>query len=124
MIFELFASGEHSKTEILKKVNALGLRTKHGKCISPQTLDKVLRNPLYAGWMVVEKWNIRMKGNFEPLISEMLFDATQSLITGEAVVPRRREKDSSDFPLRRFVKCRTCGTPLTASWSTGARAVT
>ena len=53
--FKLIANGESSKAGGLRRVTALGLRTKTGKKIRAQTFEKMLRNPLYAGWISVPK---------------------------------------------------------------------
>src|SRR5215813_13383578 len=65
---ELFARGKHSKNAVLATVTDQGLRTKGGKPLSPQTFDKLLRNPLCAGWMT-SKWGITQKGAFDPIVS-------------------------------------------------------
>ena len=48
--FELCAEGrpEH---EIVVTITSMGLRTEHGNRISKQFLAKILRNPIYAGWI-------------------------------------------------------------------------
>jgi hypothetical protein len=60
-----------------------------------------------------------MRGDFEPLVRQEIFDAVQALLNGKraSVVPHLR--NHPDFPLRHFVKCGSCGKPLTGSWSTG-----
>jgi site-specific DNA recombinase len=117
--FELFACGVHTKQKVLEMVTAAGLRTRHGKPISKQTFDQMLRKPVYAGWLQVKGWGERQRGDFEPLVSQDVFDAVQAILSGKrpSVTPRLRSHP--DFPLRHFVKCGCCGRPLTASWAKG-----
>ena len=117
--FEMFATGLHTKQKVRETMNAAGLRTVSGKSVSQQTFDQMLRKPVYAGWLVVEGWGERKRGDFEPLVNQELFDRVQSLLRGKGVSVAPRLRSHPDFPLRHFVKCGCCGNPLTASWSKG-----
>ena len=52
-------------------------------------------------------------------MSETLYEQVQAVLDGRkpSVAPHLRNHPS--FPLRRFVRCGTCDTPLTGSSSTG-----
>ena len=117
--FELVATGQYSKQEVLKKVSNLGLRTRKGRSVSTQSFDNLLRNPLYAGWISVEKWGAPKRGSFEPLVSEEVFNCVQKILSGKrwSLVPHIR--NHPDFPLRRSIRCGVCNKPLTGSWSKG-----
>ncbi len=117
--FELYATGLYTKEQVLKKVTALGLKTQTGKKLHSQAFNKLLRKPIYAGLLAVNKWESFKQGNFEPIVSRDLFDKVQALITGKktAITPHKRNHE--DFPLRHFTLCETCGRPLTGSWSRG-----
>ena len=43
----------------------------------------------------------------------------QAVLDGRIVVTGPRQRNHPDFPLRGFVRCDTCGKPLTGSWSKG-----
>ena len=117
--FELYASGVHTKQKVLEMVTAAGLRTRHGRPISKQTFDQMLRKPVYAGWLQVNGWGERQRGDFEPLVSQEVFDRVQALLSGKRVSLTPRLRSHPDFPLRHFLKCGRCDKPLTASWSKG-----
>ena len=53
------------------------------------------------------------------LVPESTFRRVQLLLDGKGVPLQRHVRDHRDFPLRRFVSCTHCSTPLTGSWSTG-----
>ncbi|HTR42491.1 MAG TPA: recombinase family protein [Pseudomonadales bacterium] len=117
--FEQYARGVHTKKQVLEQVTAAGLRTQHGKRVSKKTFDQLLRKPVYAGWIQVDCWHERVSGDFEPLISQEIFNTVQALLSGKRVSVTPRLRSNPDFPLRHFVKCGCCGKPLTGSWSKG-----
>jgi site-specific DNA recombinase len=93
------------------------LTTLKGRPVSAQTIQAIFRNPLYAGWMSVRGWDDvePVRGNFESLVSEELFDRVQALLDGRALTVTPHVRNHPDFPLRRFVKCAECDVPLTGS---------
>lgn len=117
--FELYSTGLYTKTEVLKQVTDLGLRTMTGNKLQAQTINKILRNPIYAGWLTVNSWGSRTRGNFEPIVSQETFDRVQALITGKKHLITPHHRNREDFPLRNFTSCEICERPLTASWSKG-----
>jgi site-specific DNA recombinase len=120
--FELYAASLQTKQKVLEIVTAAGLRTRRGKPISKQTFNAMLRKPVYAGWIQVDGWGERVRGDFEPLVSQEVFDTVQALLNGKRVSVTPRLRSHPDFPLRHFVKCGCCGRPLTASWQKGRSA--
>jgi site-specific DNA recombinase len=106
---------------VLRLVTSLGLRTQRGLSLTPQTFEKMLRNPLYCGWIVIPSWSVRERGSFAPLVSEELFWRVQEILDGKRLSVAAHQRNNPDFPLRVFVSCGTCGTPLTGSWSKGRK---
>jgi len=119
--FELAATGLHSTAETLRKITTLGLRTAKGKPVPAQTFQRMLVNPIYAGWVVIPEWEIKERGTFLPLIDEQCFDRVQDILAGKKPNLTSYERNHPDFPLRRFVRCGKCGAPLTGSWSRGRK---
>ena len=111
--FELIATGLHSQREVLDQVTTLGLRTRLGQPVPMQTFHSILRNELYAGWIVVKTWNARVRGNFEPIVDQDLFLIAQEFldVRCKTITPYQRNRD--EFPLRTFVECGRCGAPIT-----------
>lgn len=124
--FERYATGLHKRQTVLEWINDKGLRTWQGKRVSTETFRRMLSNPLYAGRIVVQgskegagrEWRFFQKGTFDAIVPEKVFDKVQALLSGRrpSVAPRRRA--NPDFPLRHFVRCGSCGKPLTGSKST------
>ena len=74
-----------------------------------QTVQKLLTNPIYAGFIDVPKWNIsRQPGKHEPIISFETWKNVQDRLKGQAHTPAREDLHN-DFPLRGFVACASCG---------------
>lgn len=120
--FELYAVGTQTRGGVLRTVTALGLTTQSGCNLTPQTFERLLRNPIYSGWIVIPTWGLREKGSFEPLVSEDTFHRVQEILDGKRLAVTAHQRNNPDFPLRVFARCGTCGTPLTGSWSKGRKA--
>ena len=116
MIFEEYAKGTYTYKSLAEYVTARGYRTKSGKGIRMQQVDKMLKNPLYCGR--IKTWGIDIKGDFEALIGEDLFDQCQKGYK-KKYLKVNRSVQNPDFPLRRFSICMECGKSLTGSTSTG-----
>ena len=117
--FEEFSTGLPTAQEVLRRVTALGLTTRRGAAVSPQTFQKLLRNRIYAGWIDVPRLEFSGRGDFVPLVSEEVYQRVQARLEDRGVAVTPHLRNHPDFPLRRFVACATCGTPLTATWSAG-----
>jgi site-specific DNA recombinase len=97
----------------------MGLRTEEGNRISKQFLAKILRNPIYAGWISYKPLGERYRGDFQSLVTQELFDRVQRRLSGNPTTGIGRRKAQQDFPLRRFVRCARCGKPVTGGWARG-----
>jgi DNA invertase Pin-like site-specific DNA recombinase len=118
LAFELVASGRFSPADVRRQVTAAGLRSRRNKTLPPQTFHALLRNPLYAG-RIKSRWGIEAPGDFEAIVPEALFEATQAVLEGRRPSVPERQMIHPDFPLRVFVRCARCDKPLTGSWSKG-----
>lgn len=117
--FEQYATGFRSKRDILGELTSLGLTTRSGKSLSPQSLGSILRNPVYMGRVVSPGLMVDVEGDFEALIDAAVFKRAQQVKNAWNKAEPSKQKFHPDFPLRGFINCQTCGSPLTASWSQG-----
>ena len=122
-LFELIGTGRFTDADAARHVVSLGLRSKTGGGIGPETLRGLLTNPLYYGRVVLPKWGIDVQGDFTPIIDKALFDRVQAIRAGRAprAVPRKR--NNRLFPLRGTVKCTLCSGTITAGSSKGKKKV-
>ena len=122
--FDLCATGLHTKRDVLRIVTNEGLRTvRSNKRVTPQTFDRVLRNPIYAGWLLSFDGSVRTRGSFEPLVTDETFNRAQAVLDGKRLSVTPHQRNHPEFPLRRFVRCGHCERPLTGSKSTGRKGV-
>ena len=84
--FELYATGLHTRQKVLEMMHAAGLRMVNGKKVSAQTFDQILRKPVFAGWLQVNGWSERRRGDFEPLVNQEIFDAVQAVLDGKRAI--------------------------------------
>ncbi len=117
---EMYASGTYTKNEVLRAVTKQGLRMQNGTPVSTQTFDKMLRNPFYAGWLLVRGWGEPVRGSHQPLVPQSIFDKVQHVMKRRKSTGRRAI-NNPDFPLRHFAKCGECSEFLTGSWSKGRK---
>jgi len=87
-----------------------------GKPVSRSNFHHLIRNELYTGW--IEKFGERHKGNFEPIVSEGLFQHVQQLYSGKFSKNKRYIINRPEFPLRKFFK-HPSGEMLTGGWCRG-----
>ena len=117
--FEEFATGRFTKEEVLDSVTRLGLRTRIGSTMNPQSFGRMLTNRLYTGFIDMPHFGVSRRGDFDPLVSDDTFYRVQAILQGRIQVVGPHERNRPDFPLKGLVRCAECGRPLTASWSKG-----
>ena len=104
--FEDFGSGAE-KADVLGRLRLHRLIGR-GAPTTFKALDRMFRNPAYAGRIEKPEWGVSRGGDFEPLVSEITFDLVQARLSGRVGEKRRYAKDHPDFPLRRFIRCARC----------------
>ena len=74
---KLFATGLYQQVQIIKIMADDGLK------INTNMLCRMLKNPLYNGYMYKKEWSEEpIRGIFEPLISEDEFKKVQDILMG------------------------------------------
>jgi site-specific DNA recombinase len=121
--FELYATGLYTKEQVRERINAKGLRTHKGEPVGHERFDRMLRNPLYAGVLDIEKWGVSAKGTFEPIVTMETFQTVRDVLQGRRRTVTPRQRNRVEFPLRNFVACGYCHKPLTGSPSRGKMGV-
>lgn len=87
-----------------------------GGTIGNSRIDKILGNPLYAGYIEYKPWGVELrKGRHEGMVSYETFLKIQDRLKGRALAPARVDLNQ-EFPLRGGVAC-SCGNILTACMS-------
>ena len=118
--FKQYGSGVMTKAEAVRHMNGLGYVSPVKKRpMTPQNLDRMLRNRVYAGQVRVSAEAGFVAGNFPALVPMEVFEAVQRRLDLEASRTMPRQRIHPGFPLRGFIRCGKCGRPLTAGYSTG-----
>jgi site-specific DNA recombinase len=116
-----FAKGSFTKGQLFHEARRIGLVQKNGLPMSYQYLDKMLKQPLYAG---LERSSLTdgelVPSAFVGIVPEWVYYINQQLLDGgKASKSDGYQSINPDYPLRKFVTCEDCGDPLRGSASTG-----
>lgn len=126
-IFSMYADKNQSPYEIARELNGMGLKTVQGKNFEKRSIEYILRNPTYTGkirWNRTENSTNRIKdkeewiisnGQFEPIVSDYIFQAAQSRFELEYHPRGSRPAASQKHWLSGLLKCSGCGCTLVAS---------
>jgi site-specific DNA recombinase len=115
--FELYASGRYNFHSLRDELERLGLRNRHGRPLSLSGLTSMLRNPFYIGIIRLKKRAETFQGAHETLIPKSLFDRVQAVLDGRLNTRTIRHV----FPLRRMIRCASCGYSLIGEERRGYR---
>lgn len=126
-IFDQYVNEELSLFQLTRKLNYMGFKTRRGLDFERRSLEYILNNPLYAGYI---RWNrtcsetkelknesewIIAKGTHQPIISEELYQAAINRYQQELKPHRSRPAETAKHWLSGLIKCSHCGRSLTAS---------
>ncbi len=115
-IFRQLAKNINKIDHIRKMADAKGL-----KC-SRSHFFRIIRNPVYCGLISIKissKEQQMVKGIHAPLISEVLFNEVQRIITRKRVVTSKTNELNETFYLKSFLLCPICYKRLCGSFSKG-----
>lgn len=112
-IFEQIAKEAFSTESIYHLAKEKGLK------MTKSNFWVMLRNPLYAGKIIVPKYKdedeVWVEGQHEAIVSEGLFYRVQDVLDGKKRTYRPKALTTENFPLRGFFMCPQCGNKLTGS---------
>ncbi|WP_313133764.1 recombinase family protein [Anaerocolumna sp.] len=120
--------------QLAKYLNTLNLKTKQGKNFERRSVEYIIQNPIYKGYV---RWNrvhndtktvkkesewIIEKGELEPIISEELFEKAQERFSKE-YTPLSKSRPVTEYKhwLSGLIKCGHCGRTMTSSTTTRSR---
>ena len=116
-VLERFSQGDITKAELARYASSIGLRSKNGKVLSEDSIHRLIKNPVYAGYITGNLTNGQLvEGKHEALISQPTYETNQRLLYG-----RRKRKGEEhlklnpDYPLKGLTLCVHCKNVLYAS---------
>ena len=116
MAFEEWSKGTYAYRNLSEYLYERGFRSRSGKRIYQQGIEKIIRNPIYCG--IIRAFDDEYQGAFEPIINEELFWKCQPGNHYKVAQTKRQAKNPT-FPLKKLVVCAETGESLTGSSSTG-----
>jgi DNA invertase Pin-like site-specific DNA recombinase len=106
-MFQLFAKGSYTRTQITEEMRALGLRSKRGKPLSVSQIEDMLQDPKYTGRQFRWKGELHdWEENCPSLISQELFEAVQDVLESKR---RGAVKRGKDYKYKNLLTCDFCG---------------
>lgn len=124
--WDLMTTGSKSLREIVNIMNYWGLyQTYKGKKypLGKSVVQRIFKNKFYMGILTSRAHPEEVKGQHPPMVTEEQFYKVQAILDGRntniAVPLARKNKDNTDFPLRRIINCGKCGAVFTGAWSKG-----
>ncbi len=116
--FELMATGIYNQKEVFNKLKAKGFKS------SMTAIASIFRNHLYYGGVFIKGYKDEeetvVDGIHEPIITKQLFIKVQDVLNNRCKKYHTAHKKINEkFPLKGFLTCPLCKTPLTASSSKG-----
>ena len=129
MIFEDYLSGIPVR-QIARKLNEMGVKSRHGNPFENRSVEYILTNPVYIGKLRRSKTGSRadrfheqdecVNGQHQPIISQEIFEEVQAKRADTKKQYRKyaRLDQPVQFMLKGLVRCDHCGATLVMS-STG-----
>ncbi|WP_395361084.1 recombinase family protein [Gaetbulibacter aestuarii] len=103
--FKWKVQGTYSNAEIVRKLNLAGMK------INEKRLHEIFKNPFYCGILISNMLPGEINlGKHEPLVSKEDFLTINS---SDSPHPKTHKSDDVNLPLKRFIYCENCNTPLT-----------
>lgn len=108
-------TGAYKVATVVDELRGKGFRTRQGNPLSPQTWTKICRAPVYGG-LLCGPWTDHqfVRAKFDGPLTPDEWRQLQTVLDARNTVARRlpRQTLRPEFPLRRFLRCPTCGTPV------------
>ena len=128
MIYSKYVNENWGTKKIANHLNKIGKRTKNNKEFAQSTVNLILRNPVYKGYIrfnQVVDWekkrrkgtnpdHIIVKGLHKAIIDEETWDKASSMIKKRSTGTPRQY--TGNFPLTSIAKCPECGSYMTSMY--------
>jgi site-specific DNA recombinase len=106
--FQWKANENMANAEIVRRLRTLGLKT------NEKTLGYVLANPFYCGIIVSQLVPGEIiEGRHEAMVSKEMFLKVNNIVFENRSHPVSHNEVDENMPLKRFMKCGKCDTPMT-----------
>ncbi len=116
-VLERYAEGDISKAELTRYAVSIGLRSRYGKKVGEDSVNRMLKHSAYAGYVADNHTNWELvEAQHEPLISKDTYEINQTLLFGKkSRLGEVHQLLNPDYPLKGLVLCMHCQKPMYAS---------
>lgn len=108
-------TGMYKIGDVASEMREKGFRSNKGNPITRQDWQRLCHKPVYGG-LICEKWTDYefVRAKFDGPITPDQWYHLQQVLDDRNTIARRlpRQKLHADFPLRRFLRCPQCGSPV------------
>lgn len=112
-IMDQYDLENHDPTAIARSCNELGYHTKRGNLMERRSVERILRNPFYAGTVI---WNgISFEGAHETRLDRERFNNRIKRMDARRKTPKSRNPSACKHWLSGLLKCPVCGATLTVT---------
>ena len=95
-------------SEIAKRLQSMGVK------LDERRVGEVFKNPFYCGLIVSKMLPGQVyEGKHEPMVSRELFLRVNNIVAEARNHPVTHKDEDEHLPLKRFMKCASCDTPMT-----------
>jgi site-specific DNA recombinase len=112
-IFELYATGAYTLSEMVDILYSEGMRTPAGRKVYKSQIHKILNQKFYTGLM--EFKGTVYQGKHKPIISSKLFEQVQDVLNNR----HHPKKEKHFYSARGFLTCAVCECTITADTKKG-----
>ena len=116
-IFTTYARTRMGTRAIAEQLNTQGVRTKHGKPFSGQTINAMLSNRLYLGETFFR--DVITPSAHEPLVDPGTFEECQRILSARGEPGSSRAASNSGYCLTGLITCRECGCKYVGASASG-----
>ncbi len=109
-VLERFSQGDITKAELARYSKEIGLRSRYGTPLSEDSINRLLKSPIYAGYVTDNFTNYELvEGKHEPIISKATYDTNLALLSANKERKGKPHKMRNPlYPLKGLIKCEHC----------------
>lgn len=114
-LYEAYATGQYSKADIKRMAREKGLKNVRGGWLNDTSIDRLLSQPAYAGYVCNKHTNWEMfdgKHITEAIISTDLFDKVQRVLAQQSKRANKKDKRvvgvNPQYPFAKWLICPDC----------------
>lgn len=117
LVLERYSAADITKADLARYAKAIGLKSRYDKFLGEDSIHRMLKNPVYAGYVSDKFTEYKLvEGKHPAIIDEVTYKKIQNnLYKDNSRKGERHDHKSADYPLRGLLLCMNCGKQLYSS---------